>query len=244
MPIYARKPSEKKHAKVLIFSPPGHGKTRFLGTAQEDDRTFPMAFLNFEGGDQTLAGLDIDVYDMRDMQDYKEARKMLGDPKDPHKSVGVDSVTETQVAGFLSILEKDKNRGDPDLMAQQDWGLSLTQMRRFIRDFKFLDKHAFFTALAKDDVVARVGQVKTPAIQGAFQYELPGVVDVVSYLALEECSAETCEGHETGVHRILLLNSAPKFSVKTRTPWGVVVPPEIGPDPTIGDLLDTLGYKE
>lgn len=234
MPIVARKPSEKKYAKVLVHAPPGHGKTHFLGTAQEDERTSPMAFLNFEGGDLTLGGLDIDVFDMRDMQDYKEAKRMLADPKTPYRSVGVDSVTETQVGGFLSILDKDKNRGDADLMAQQDWGVSLVQMRRFIRDFKWLPMHSFFTALSKDDVVARVGQVKTPAIQGAFQYELPGVVDVVAYMALEEV--------EGGVERVLLLHSAPKFSVKARTPWGVVIPAEIGPDPTIGDLLDTLGY--
>lgn len=236
MPIVARKPSEKKYLKALIFSPPGHGKTRFLGTAQEDDRTFPMAFLNFEGGDQSLVGLDIDVFDMRDMDDYKEARRMLMAKDNPYRSVGVDSVSETQVAGFMAILEKDKNRGDPDQMAQPDWGISLVQMRRFIRDFKFLPMHTFFTALAKDDVVARVGQVKAPAIQGAFQYDLPGVVDVVAYLALDESTPGQVE-------RYLLLHSAPKFSVKTRTPWDVTVPGEIGPDPTVTDLLDTLGYK-
>lgn len=235
MPIVARKPSEKKYIKALIHSPHGHGKTHFLGTAQEDERTAPMAFLNFEGGDQTLAGLDVDVYDMRDMQDYKEARRMLVAPSNPYKSVGIDSVTETQVAGFLAILEKDKNRGDADLMAQQDWGISLVQMRRFIRDFKFLPMHTFFTALSKDDVVARVGQVKTPAVQGAFQYELPGIVDVVAYMALDE--------DETGVHRVMLLHSYPKFSVKCRTPWGVTVPSEIGPDPSVTDLLDVLGYR-
>lgn len=236
MPLTARKPSEKKYAKVLVFSPPGHGKTHFLGTAQEDERTYPMAFLNFEGGDLTLAGLDIDIFDMHDMNDYKEAKRMLADPKSPYKSVGVDSVTETQVAGFLTILEKDKTRGDADLMAQQDWGVSLVQMRRFIRDFKFLPKHTFFTALAKDDVVARVGQVKTPAVQGAFQFELPGVVDVVAYMALDETDKSTVE-------RYLLLHSNPRFSVKTRTPWGVEVPAEIGPDPSISDLLDALGYQ-
>lgn len=235
MPIVARRPSEKKYAKVLIFSPPGHGKTRLLGTAQLDERTSPMAFLNFEGGDQTLVGLDIDVFDMRDMEDYKEAKKMLRDPKTPYRSVGIDSVSETQVAGFLSLLEKDKNRADSDLLAQQDWGVSLVQMRRFVRDFKWLPMHTFFTALAKDDVVSRVGQVKAPAIQGAFQYDLPGVVDVVAYLALDEAKDGTVE-------RYLLLNSAPKFSVKSRTPWNVVVPPEIGPDPTITDLLDVLGF--
>jgi len=240
MPIVARKPAESKYVKALIFSPPGHGKTHFLGTAQEDDRTFPMAFLNWEAGDQSLSGLDIDVFDIRDMQDYKEAKRMLSDKNTPYKSVGVDSVTETQVGGFLSILDHDKNRGDPDLMAQQDWGVSLVQMRRFIRDFKFLPLHTFFTALAKDDLVARVGQVKAPSIQGAFQYDLPGVVDLVAYLAVENVEAD--DDHPDGIQRILLLHSAPKFSVKCRTPWNVVVPAEIV-DPSVTALLDALGFQ-
>lgn len=234
MPIVARKPSEKKFLKALIHSPGGHGKTHFLGTAQEDERTFPMAFLNFDAGEQTLAGLDIDVFDMRDFGDYKEAKRMLADPKTPYRSVGVDSVTETQVTGLMSILEKGTSRADPDQLAQQDWGIILVQMRRFVRDFKFLPMHTFFTALSKDDVVARVGQVKIPAVQGAFAAELPGIVDVVGYMALEET--------DTGVERLLLLRDYPKFSVKARTPWGVTVPTEIV-DPTVTKLLDVLGYK-
>lgn len=234
MALTPRKPSENKYLKALIFSPPGHGKTRLLGSAQLDERTAPMAFLNFEAGDQTLAGLDLDVFDMRDMQDYKDAKRMLADPKSIYNSVGIDSVTETQVAGFLAILDKDKSRADPDQMAQPDWGLSLVQMRRFIRDFKFLPKHTFFTALAKDEVVPRVGTAKVPAIQGAFQFELPGVVDIVAYLALDEKG-------ETGVERWLLLHSNPRFSVKSRTPWNAAVPSELGPNPEVSDILDAFG---
>jgi hypothetical protein len=232
--IVPRRPSEAKYCKALIHSPAGHGKTRLLGTAQEDERTYPMAFLNFEGGDQTLSGLDIDVYDIEDFETYREVYRMLSDPKTKYKSVGVDSITETQVVGLLSILEKDARRADPDQLAQPDWGIILVQMRRFIRQYKFLPMHTFFTALSKDDVVARVGQVKVPAVQGAFASELPGIMDVVAYLALEE-------GDE-GVERVLLLRDYPKFSVKTRTPWNVDPPTEIY-DPTVAKLLDALGFK-
>lgn len=234
MPLIARRPTEKRYVKALIHSPAGHGKTRFLGTAQLDERTYPMAFLNFESGDQTLVGLDVDVYDITSFADYQEAKRMLQARNTPYKSVGIDSVTETQVTGLMSILEKDARRADPDQLAQQDWGIILVQMRRFIRDFKFLPMHTFFTALSKDDVLPRVGQVKTPAVQGAFAAELPGIVDVVAYMALEE--------KEDGPHRLLLLHSYPKFSVKCRTPWDTIdVPAEIE-DPTVTKLLDALHY--
>lgn len=234
--VKPRKPADANFAKVLIHSPAGHGKTHLLGSAQDDPRTFPMAFLNFEGGEQTLAGLDIDVFDIRDSQDYDAVYKDLRSGKTPYKSVGVDSVTETQISALLEILEKDTiNRADPDQLAQQDWGLVLIRMRRIIRQYvKMLPMHVFMTALSKDDVIPRVGSVKTPAVQGAFAAELPGILDVVAYLALEENGAGETE-------RLLLLHDYPKFSVKARTPWGVSVPTEII-DPTVGKLLDALGF--
>ena len=237
MSVTPRKPHDASYCKALLHSPAGHGKTHFLGTAQEDERTFPMAFLNFESGEQTLAGLDIDVFDIRSSKDYDEVFKDLKKPGNPYKSVGVDSITETQIATLLEILDNDAiNRADADQLSQQDWGITLVRMRRIVRQYvKLLPKHIFMTALTKDDVVPRVGSVKAPAMQGQFASELPGILDVVAYLALEE-------DKDTGEQRrIMLLNSYPKFSVKSRTPWGTVVPSEIE-DPSVSKLLDALGY--
>ncbi len=234
--VVPRKPADSPFAKVLIHSPAGHGKTTLLGTAQEDPRTFPMAFLNFEGGEMSLSGLDIDVFDIRDSKDYDEVYKDLKSGKTGHKSVGVDSITETQISALLEILEKDQiNRADPDQLAQQDWGIVLIRMRRIVRHYvKMLPMHVFMTALTKDDVVPRVGSVKAPSMQGQFANELPGILDAVAYLALEE-------GEDGEQRRLLLLNGYPKFSVKARSPWGVQVPSEIE-DPDITKLLDALGF--
>lgn len=226
-------PEESNKAKCLIFAPPGHGKTRLLGTAQDDPRTSPTLILDFEGGVQTLVGKKIDVATIRDWEDYSEAHALLSDPKCKYRSVGVDSITETQVEGMLSILEKDANRVDPDLLAQQDWGVILVQMRRFVRSFKDLPMHVFMTALASEDLVPRVGAVQVPALQGAFGREVAGIMDTVAYLALEETEEETV--------RVLLLHGYPKFRIKARTPWDIEIPGEIE-DPTVGKLLDTLGF--
>jgi len=233
-----RRPEDAKYVKALIHSPAGHGKTHFLGTAQEDPRTFPMAFLNFEAGDQSLSGLDIDVFDIKTGKDYDEVYKELRNPKTPYKSVGVDSITETQISLLLEILGNDViNRADPDQLAQQDWGIILVRMRRIVREYvKMLPMHVFMTALSKDDVIARVGSVKSPSMQGQFANELPGIVDVIGYLALED-------NPDTGqLQRILLLHDYPKFSVKVRTPWDKTVPTEIV-DPTVTKLLDALHIK-
>lgn len=233
--IVARKPEADAFCKALIFGPPGNGKTRFLGTAADDERTYPMAFLNFEAGERSLVGMDVDIFDIRDMKDYSDAYETLSHPKTPYKSVGLDSVTETQVVGLLNILEADSKRADPDQLAQADWGIILVQMRRLIRHYKFLPMHVFMTALSKDDVIPRVGTVKIPAVQGSFSAELPGIMDVVAYMALED-------SEDGGApNRLLLLHSWPRFMVKARAPFGADVPSEIE-DPTVTKLLDALGY--
>lgn len=241
MAVAPRKPAESAFIKALIHSPGGNGKTHFLGTAQVDERTFPMAFLNWDSGESTLAGLDIDVFDIRDGRDFDDVYRILKDPQSPYRSVGVDSITETQINILLQILGNDTvNRADPDQLAQQDWGIVLVRMRRIVRQFfKMLPMHVFMTALSMDEVVARVGSVKMPSVQGSFKNELPGIPDIVGYMGLED--VEPDDDHPDGQRRVLLLHSNPKFSVKCRTPWGITVPSEI-PDPTVTKLLDALGY--
>jgi hypothetical protein len=233
--VTPRKPETAHKVTALIHSVPGNGKTHFLGTAQEDPRTFPMAFVNFESGEQTLSGLDIDVFDIRDTKDWDEVYRDLRKPTSPYKSFGIDSITEYQIASLLEILGKDTiNRADPEQLGQQDWGIVLVRMRRIVRQYvKMIDAHCFITALSKDEIVPRIGTVKVPSVQGQFSNELPGIVDVVAYLALEDIG-------DGEVRRLLLLHGYPKFSVKARTPWGVTVPTEIE-DPTVTKLLDALG---
>lgn len=236
-----RKPDTGRWFKGLFFAPPGNGKTHLLGTAQEDERTYPMAFLNWDAGEDTLAGLDIDVFDIQTPDDFDSAYDQIKRSGE-YKSVGVDSVTETQINSLFHILGVDRDRADPDLLAQQDWGVVLIQMRRIVRKFmKALPLHTFMTALAADGSIKGQGTVRIPAVQGSFKDELPGIPNVVGYLANED--VEPDEEHPLGVQQVLLLHSYPKFMVKARTPWGQTVPSEIV-DPTVTKILDVFGYKE
>lgn len=237
MPDAVRPPDDEEYCKALIFGPHSAGKTRLLSTADEDERSHPMLFLAADAGTKTLVGGPSQhVWRMRDARDYAEALKTLEHPDQPFLSVGLDSLSEAQTEGILDILDNTdtKGRQDPDLMGQPDWGIILVRMKRLIRRFKNLDMHVFFTALA-EDVSTKTGASKAPLVQGQFQKDLPGLMDVVAYLALEDLE-------DGGQERILLLHDFPRFGVKTRTPWNVEVPTEIV-DPTITKLLDALGYK-
>jgi len=232
--VEIRKPTDNRYVKSLFFAPSGAGKTVLIGTAQEDERTAPMLFLDFEGGDESLAGLDVDIVEIRSWEDWNETYEMLMSGDHGYKSIGVDSISETHKWALLTILDKEKDtRKNPDLLEQRDYGTATVQMRRLLRAFRDLPMHVFFSAHAKEVEIPREGRVRVPDLSGQMAEEVPGLMSVVGYLAQYEEEGE--------LHRLLLLHSYPKFRIKVRTPWKVEVPSELE-DPTITSLLDLLNF--
>ena len=243
-PVEIIRPDERRFVKCLIFSPAGHGKTYLLGTAQDDPRTDPMLLLDFEGGEETLAGLDIDVAPIRCWEDYNEVFEALANEEpwtipgsslkegEFYKSLGIDSISETHIWGLLTrIEEKGPSRNDPDLVEQGDYGVVGTQMRRLLREFRDLPLHVFYTASAKDDEEKGVGKIKVPGLAGQQSSEVVHLVSVCCYLA----KGEDEEGEEL---RVLLFNEK-GYRTKVRTKWKAPAPDPID-NPTITALLDAL----
>lgn len=227
------KPDAATKCKALVFGPGGHGKTYFLGTADDDPRTSPTLFLAWEAGLHTLVGRDIDTVIINDWTEYNEAYEELARPDSAYRSVCVDSLSETQTGGLLNLLSTpNPNRVNTDSLERGDWGVILIQMRRFVREFKTLGMHVFMSALSKSDTDPREGRIITPSFSGQFADEVIGMFDVVGYMA------EVTEGEH--FERQLLLHH-PKYRVKARTPMGIVAPDEIV-DPDVTKLLDALGY--
>lgn len=230
------RPNEFQFAKALIYGPAGHGKTAFLGSANDDPRTSPMLLLDYEGGTETLAGKEIDVVRIRDWQDYNEAYDVLSRGKHPYKSVGIDSISETHTMALFAQLDSRASRKIENLLEQGDYGIALTQMRRFMRTFRDLPLHVFYSALAKEETDVREGLVKKPAVPGSFAEDILGIPNIVGYLAVRY-EKDDRSGEEVAT-RILVLR-APKIRTKVRAPLGVVVPDMIE-NPTVSKLLDLV----
>jgi hypothetical protein len=241
-------PHQRRWCKALFFAPAGHGKTHLLGTAQQDDRTFPMAFLDFESGYESLAGLDIDIFPVRSWRDADQiyealldgaVKKVGGEEIDfgEYRSVGIDSISEWHRWALLNILEEQgPNRKNPDLIEQGDYGVAAVQMRRTLRKYRDLPMHVFYAAHAKQIDMPREGRVTVPDMSGQLAEEVAGLVSVSAYLAL----STNGDGEE---ERLLLMRNYPKYRIKARTKWGGDVPDELV-EPTISEVLDVLGYSE
>jgi hypothetical protein len=243
MSLEITNPEQTRYAKTLFMSPGGHGKTHLLGTAQEDERTAPMLLLDFEGGHETLAGLDINIAPIRSWDDYSEAYELLASDsaENVYKSVGIDSISETHIWALLQIITRkgydlDGNaiRKEPDLIEMGDYGIAGTQMRRLLREFRDLPMHVFYTSTVKEIDERGVGKVKVPSLSGQMADEVVALMSIVGYLALDP------QGEE-GNDRVLLLQNYPGFRTKVRAPWGFDAPDEIE-DPSITKLLDALQF--
>lgn len=243
MTLSVHSPHTLRYCKALVFAPPGHGKTVFLGTAQEDERTYPMALVDWEAGTESLTGLDIDVFPIRSWEDANELIELFQDGTEAeingevidfgeYKSIGVDSISEWDKWAKLERLRvKGKGRNDPDLLEWQDYNVTAVQLRRVLRKFRDLPMHVFFSAHAKVDQDRRL---TLPDLSGQLAEEVAGLVSVIGYLARSEDADDE--------ERLLLLHGWPRYRTKARTPWRKQVPTELE-SPTVTALLNTLGYS-
>lgn len=239
------KPAQIDFVKTLVMGDIGLGKTRFLGTAQLDPRTFPILILDFEGGTRTLKGLDPepDVVRIRDWNDFDQAYDIVADPKTKYKSVAIDSASEVHMYTLFSILDQEsegrKKKGQStDVIQEGDYGKGLVQMRRLLRSFRDLDMHVFFTALCQDVIEPGVGLIRKPSFAGRLTNDAPGIMDaVIGMTYLENPSTKQRE-------RAAVLKNYPNWAVKIRTDWDVSSVPDEIFDPTVTKLFDALGIEK
>lgn len=238
--------------KALIYGGYNAGKTRFLGTAAEDERLTPFFLFDFEGGTKTLDGMPgfaklENVTDpipsgarfvaarVRDWDDFNEGFQRMLTNDEGWKGCGLDSASEVHNYAIETIVEGEADRRKSvDSVEQQDYGKALIQLRRLVREFRDLPLHFFCTAHGKEITHAQRGMIVVPNLYGKGAFEIPGLLETVGYMAQMQD-----EGKE---YRSLLLRNYPKLDLKVRTAWGIEAPEEID-NPTMTLLLDQLGYK-
>jgi phage nucleotide-binding protein len=184
---------------LLLYGPPGVGKTHECGTAEESPLTSPVLFLDVEGGVTTIRRRKkIDVVPIRSvdelMSNYNKLYASIKDGKIYYKTVIVDSLSELADLDMRDIMEKAYNQ-NPDKVnkhvpSQREWGIARGHVRAIVRAFRDLPCNVIFTAhegfLQEEGMPTRY----FPAFSGKLRQEVPGFMDIVGYMSAENKGGE------------------------------------------------------
>jgi hypothetical protein len=202
------------YAKVVLYGPPGSGKTTAAATWPK-----PL-FLSAESGLLSVRDKAIDVMTIDQWEDLEGAFAYLKHEKHEYLSVVIDSLTEVQkkLNEYIVRAFPGVKRGYNGLVSESDWGANIDKMRMLCRAFRDLPMNVVFITL-NQDVQVDGENVTRPALNGkTLPDELCGWVDAVIY----------CPGpqkDEDGVQRYLGQTIPAKGRrAKIRVPAGCEVP--------------------
>lgn len=205
----------------LFYGEPGAGKTYLLGTAQDHPDTKPFLLFDVEGGSVTLRSKkDVDVVQIRSMQQLEDAINELIKNPGYYKTVGVDSLTELQKLDMRTLMVETK-KAKPDstdiyVPSPREWGKSGERIRLIVRALRDLPCNTLMTALLgvdSDEKSPTRGQMY-PLLPGKLRHELPGFFDIVGLL---RALSEKGEDDENQIIRTLQVVKTDKVVAKDRT---------------------------
>lgn len=211
--------------KILVFAPPGRGKTYLARTTGAK-----TLVISAESGLLSLKGADIDVWDIT----KNSSGKVIEDPVGrlvrlqeigdllvkgtDHKWVFLDSVTEISEIVVAMLDKQFPDRKDSIVK----WGEVLKTMAKIVRGFRDLPNYnVVFTALESVDKDENNRRFSSADVHGKTSKKLPGWFDEVFYIDVDEEAPE----NDPHAGRRLLTRGTKKMDLKDRS--GNLAPVEI-----------------
>jgi len=253
---------------VLVYGKPGSGKTTFLGSACDDDRSYPVLHVDISGNPETLAKrkgrkpyvlrLDklselnaiFDWFSKGQPTDHTVVEK-LG-CKSGYKTLVFDGITAIQRKSFNIVLGQELKPGDiPKKPEWNDYSAVLRQMLVIATCFlqQLRSVHVLVSCLEHTDTRYRVpGAANTayayaePGLQGQAVTELPGEALAVMRFAHKSTLAPEIDKALRAKYTIAQLRENRYVYAKDQHHLGGTIVDDAVylADPTVPMLLDAI----
>lgn len=201
----------KEGAKILVYGEPGVGKTVLLGTAVNCPATFPILYLDCEGGTRSIRSKcnylesvadlgnpiegKIDVLRVRDWSTVVDAYEFLFDNKyktrrSTYKAVAIDTMTELVETAMSYVMrdELPKKREDPGVPEQRDYLKTTKFVKDFIRGLRDIEElHVLFTCqpLLRENKETTIMQVVPEFVGNRVTNAVRALVDYGGYMSFD-----------------------------------------------------------
>lgn len=210
-----------KFINAMIYADSGVGKTQLLGSADAVPELRKVLHVDAEGGTMTLEHSypNVDIVRVESWKQCQEVKTFLTHSNHDYTTANWDSLTEIQKMNMYSILGAPGRREDldPDVAGMREWGITLEQMRKFVRELRDLPMNVFFAALVSEDKDGKTGMtLKKPGIPGKLRNEVAAFLDIVGYLYMREVPDPNDE-KKTIQERLLLTGSTATTIAKDRS---------------------------
>jgi hypothetical protein len=160
-----------KRLAVLVYGPPGAGKTYFAGT-------FPNPFfLDCQGGLMTVRAKEVAFAQPESYQDLLQYAGGLGDSE--FETVVLDTATEAA----RIVMDTALKAASREIPQMQDWMQTIERMRQLLRKLLDHDKHVIVACeegVVKDEDTGKV--IAGPSLPGKLFHEAGALFDCVFHL--------------------------------------------------------------
>jgi hypothetical protein len=230
-----------RYLNVLVYGKSGLGKTTLAGSADAVPSMRPVLFVDVEGGTESLRHSypDVDVVRVTTWEEMQALYNELHSGRTEYQTVVIDSLTEVQKFNMYTLMKKvveEHPDRELEVPSVREWGISLEQLRRFVRGFRDLPMNVIFTALEKGDQDKRSGlTIVKPSLNGKLADEAAAFLDIVLYYYIKRV---TIDGEQID-KRFLLSGATDTHIAKDRT--GKL--PNPIEDPTMKVLVDAINGK-
>ncbi len=157
---------------MLVYGPPGVGKTTFAGTAPK-----PLVIDLENGAMSLIQNGNVDVAQVESLSDVREAIRYA--LNNGYETVVIDSLTRYSELLLDEILKENRR----DTARIQDWGEVVKRIKKLIWSLQSKNINTIFIAHETEEKDEDT-LIKRPALVGQLKVAIPAIVDVVGYLRI------------------------------------------------------------